>query len=72
MLELPKDFPWLHYMFIKQGFHAVRRSNRYWGGLWTDLVIEQVMMKSIKSQEGLTRGRGITESVRLQWILSMH
>ena len=72
MLELPKDFPWLHEMFINQGFHAVRRSSRYWAGLWTDLVIEQVMMRSIKSRGGLTRGRGITKSVRLQWILSMH
>ena len=44
MLELPKDFPWLHEMFINQGFHTVRRSSRYWAGLWTDLVIEQVMM----------------------------
>ena len=72
MLELPKDFPWLHEMFVNQGIHAVRKSNRYWSGLWTDLVIDQVMMRSIKSRGGLTRGIGITESVCLQWILSMH
>lgn len=47
----------------EQGFHAIRRNNRYWAGLWTDLIIEQVMMCSIKSRGGLTRGRGITESV---------
>ncbi len=29
-------------------------------------------MRSIKSRGGLTRGRGITESVRLQWIYTMH
>ena len=29
-------------------------------------------MRSIKSRGGLTRGRGVTESVRLQWIFSMH
>ena len=45
---------------------------KYWAGLWTHLVIEQVMMRSIKSCGGLTRGRGVTESVRLQWICSMH
>ena len=72
MLELPKDFPWLQEMFVNEGFHAVHKSNRYWAGLWTDLVIEQVMLRSIKSQGGLTRGIGITESVCLQWILSMH
>ena len=29
-------------------------------------------MKSIKSRGGLTHGRGLTESVRLQWVLSTH
>ena len=58
--------------FVEQGFHSVRRSSRYWAGLWTDLVIEQVMMQSIKSRGGLTRGRGMTETVHLQWIYSMH
>ncbi len=72
MLELPQDYPWLHEMFSIHGFHAVRGSTRYWAGLWTDLVIEQVMMRSIKSRGGLTKGRGITESVRLQWIYTMH
>ena len=72
MLELPNDHPWLYKCFTEQGFHAVRRSNRHWAGLWTDLIIEQVMMRSIKSRGGLTRGRGITETVRLQWIYSMH
>ena len=30
------------------------------------------MMRSIKSCGGLTTGRGVTESVCLQWICSMH
>lgn len=71
MLELPNNNPWLYHCFQEQGFHTVRRSNRFWAGLWTDLTIEQVKMRSIKSR-GLTRGRGITETVRLQWIYSMH
>ena len=44
---------------------------RYWGGLSTDLVIEQVLMRSLKSQGGLTRGRGMSETQRLIWLLSM-
>ena len=36
------------------------------------MVIEQVMMRSIKSRGGLTRGQGFTETVQLMWILSMH
>ena len=61
MYQLPTDHPWLYHCFIEQGFHAVRRSSRYWAGLWTDLIIEQVMMRSIKGRGGLTRGRGMTE-----------
>ena len=72
MLQLPNDHPWLYQCFINHGFHVVRRSSRYWAGLWTDLAIEQVMMRSIKSRGGLTKGRGMTEAVRLQWIYSMH
>ena len=72
MQNLPNDHPWLHQCFINKGFHTIRRSNRFWAGLWTDLVIEQVMMRSIKSRGGLTRGRGLTDSVRHQWIYSMH
>ena len=30
------------------------------------------MMRSIKIRDGLTRGRGITDTVRLTWIHSMH
>ena len=71
MLQLPIDHSWLYHCFVEQGFH-VCRSSRFWSGLWTDLAIEQVMMRSIKSRGGLMRGRGMTESVLLQRIYSMH
>ncbi|XP_053404320.1 uncharacterized protein LOC128558588 [Mercenaria mercenaria] len=32
---------------FEKGLHVVRRSNRMWGGLSTDLVIEQVLMRSV-------------------------
>ena len=51
---------------------VIRRSDRYWAGLWPDLIIEQVMMKSIKSRGGLTRGSGMSEIVRTTWIYSLH
>ena len=38
---------------------------------WTDLVIEQIMMRFLKSRGGLTRGRAVTESILLFWIHSM-
>ena len=56
---------------FRTGFHAVRRSDRYWAGLWSDLVIEQTLMKSIKTCGGLTRGRGMSENVRQLWVLSL-
>ena len=72
MKDLHLNFPWVYSCFKEKGYHTVRRSDRYWAGLWTDLIIEQVMMRSLKSRGGLTRGRGITESVRLLWLGSMH
>ena len=40
-------------------YHTARMSNRFWGGLWTDLMIEQCMMCSIQRRCGLARGRPI-------------
>jgi hypothetical protein len=71
MSELPEKHPWLHDQFEK-GFDTVRRSDRYWAGLWTDLVIEQVLMRSLKSRGGLSRERGMSEAVRLLWVHSSH
>ena len=72
MIELPETYPWLYTQFTDYGFHSVRRSDRYWAGLSTDLVIEQVLMRSLKSRGGLTHGRGLSENVRLCWIYTMH
>jgi hypothetical protein len=73
MQKLETDHPWLYSKFVDEGLFAVRRSNHPFNGLWSDLVIEQVVMASIKnSHSGLTHGRGLTESVRQQWIYSFH
>ena len=37
------------YEAFKKGHHVIRRSDRYWAGLSTDLVIEQVLMRSVKT-----------------------
>lgn len=72
MNQLPVTHPWLYEQFSRNGYHTVRRTNKYWAGLSTDLLIEQTLMKSFKSQSGLTHGRGLTESVRNTWVYSMH
>ena len=53
-----------------QGFHVVRRSDRFCVELSPDLVIEQVLMRSMKASGGLTRGRGMTETQRLVWLMA--
>jgi len=35
-------------------------------------VIESALMRSMKSRGGLTRGRGVDESVRTVWLSTMH
>lgn len=70
MEKLPESHPNVYQAF-KNGLHVVRRSERYWAGLSPDLVIEQVLMRSAKTTGGMTRGKGLSESQRTQWLLSM-
>ena len=53
------------------GHHVIRRSDRFWAGLSTDLTIEQVLMRSLKVSGGLTRGTGMGEAERSVWLLCM-
>ena len=70
MSNLPNDHPVVHQYFV-EGLHVARRSDRGWAGLSTDLMIEQVLMRSMKTSGGLTRGRGMTEQQRLTWLRAM-
>ena len=72
MRDLPSDYPDIHKKFTDDQCHTVRKSDRFWAGLWTDLVIEQSMMRVLKSRGGLTRGHVMTDSVITTWIHSMH
>ncbi|WAR15718.1 hypothetical protein MAR_005823 [Mya arenaria] len=69
MLDLPTTHPQVYRNFMK-GMHVIGRSDRYWAGLSTDLIIEQMLMRSVKTVGGLTRGSGMDEAQRAQWILS--
>ena len=71
MLKLREIVDPLEYdKFCKQGFFTIRRSNRFWCGVWSDMTIEQVLMRAMKCMGGLTHGRGLTDSVIAKWILS--
>ena len=58
------------YQKFINSFHVVRRSNHYWAGLGSDLVVEQTLMRSLKSTGGLTRESGMTEHQRALWTMS--
>ncbi len=51
MLALKETHPDIEKSF-QDGLFIVRRSDRYWAGEPTDLVIEQVLMRSMKSSGG--------------------
>ena len=71
IMSLSEKHPWLHEQ-VENEKHAVQRSQRYWAGVWSDLVIEQTLMRSVKSTGGLTRGRGMQEVTRYLWASSLH
>ena len=70
MSDLRTDHPNVYRAFTS-GLRIARRSDRFWAGLSIDLVIEQVLMRSLKTGGGLTRGKGLTEQQCLIWLLSM-
>ena len=69
MSNLQETHPCVFAKFQK-GYHVVRRSDRFWAGLLTDLAIEHVLMRSFKTTGGLTQERGMTELQRTVWLLS--
>ena len=50
------------FKYFSEGNHEARRRDRFWADLSYDLVIEQVLMRSVKTTGGLTRGRGLSEA----------
>ena len=69
MSNLEEEHPDIHESFMR-GMPVVRRSDRFWEGLSTDLIIEQVLMRSLKTSGGLTRGTGFKEIQRNTWLFS--
>ena len=57
--------------YVQRGYFTIRRSEKFWSGIWSDMTIEQTLMRSMKSSGGLTHGRGMTDSVLAKWILGM-
>ena len=54
-----------------EGYHVIRRDKTHvWAGVSPDQVIEQTLMRSLKSTGGLTRGTGFNDSQRNVYIFS--
>ena len=70
MLESEAKNPQV-FQALEGGYHVMRRSDRFWAGLSSDLMIEQVLMRSLKSSGGLTRGRGFGDVQRTSWLLAI-
>ena len=69
MSILPKEHLYVYQSFL-DGLQVTRRSDRQWAGLSTDLIIEQVLMRSLKTSGGLTRGRGMRATASV-WHLAI-
>lgn len=54
------------------GFFIIRRSDKLSCETSMDMVTEQSMMKSMKTDGGVARGRNTQESVISKWIYGMH
>ena len=50
MAELKSKHPAVHQKFMN-GFHVVRRTDQYWAGLGSDLVIEKTLMRQIDKRK---------------------
>ena len=70
MIELEQLNPDM-FCQLNSGLFVIHRSDWLWAGLPSDLVIEQVLMRSLKTNGGLTRGRGMEDTQRFRWFLAM-
>lgn len=72
MLQLKKFMNPSVYRRFTNGFSTIRRSDKLACGTSTDMVIEQSMMKSMKTNGGISRGRSTKESVISKWVYGTH
>ena len=47
---------------VSNGYFTIRRSGKFWLSIWSDMTIEQTLLRSMKSTGGLTREKGMTDS----------
>ncbi|GBP85751.1 hypothetical protein EVAR_97247_1 [Eumeta japonica] len=59
-------------LFTKEGHFTIRRTEKAWAGIWTDMTIEQMLMRTIHTgAQGLSNGRGMSSSVMTRFLEGM-
>ncbi|GBM84972.1 hypothetical protein AVEN_49180-1 [Araneus ventricosus] len=53
--------------FTTQGYFIIRRTFKFWSGTWSDMNIEQSLMKNMKAFGDLTRVRVVIDNVMARW-----
>lgn len=56
---------------MQDAWFTNRRSDKFWSGIWSDMTIEQTLMRSLKISGGLSHGRGISDSTLSRWAVTM-
>lgn len=57
------------YRMFTEGQFTVRRTEKAWAGIWTDMTIEQMLMRTIHTgAQGLSHGRGMTSNVMTRFL----
>ena len=58
--------------FKQNGSHVVRYSSSEWSNVWSDLTIEQTLMKNSKSERSISGGRfRNAESAQRVWVQTL-
>ncbi|KAG8240080.1 hypothetical protein J437_LFUL019652 [Ladona fulva] len=71
MMDLQQWMDPTEFEIFMKGAFTIHQSSKFWSGLWSDLTIEQTLMKSMKSCGRLTHGQGISSSVLARWTVGM-
>lgn len=50
---------------------TIRRTDKFWSGTWSDMTIEQSLMRQMKVHGGFMQGRGTTDSALEKWVASI-
>ncbi|KAK3921598.1 Fructose-1,6-bisphosphatase class 1 2 [Frankliniella fusca] len=63
MQAAEKAMPFDEFRCFAGGSFTIRSENKFWAGVWTDMIIEQRLMRFLKGNEGITRGRGNSDKI---------